>query len=298
MTILAAALLDEVLAACQANAAEAAAALGRAWGGSFDVSAEAAETYAPEIWPAGGPPAGLAIVLHVGSTAAVLCVPEATGLLPEWYAAPDATGESKLGALAQELGMLLLPDALAAERTSALRVESLAASLAEAEVAADAAVIRLRLVEAAGKEGDALLVWPVAKPAALALASGATPSAESPAAPLPSGATSAPAAETSTSREFRALPGYSRSLLRVQVPVSVRLAEKRESIREIVELAPGAILKFDKSCDELLQLYVGDCAVAEGEAVKVGDKFGFRVRAMLMPRERFEPVRPRRQQAG
>lgn len=298
MTTLAAALLDEVLAACQANAAEAAEALGRAWGGAFAVSAEAGGTYTTELWPSAAPPAGLAIVLRVGSAAAVLCVPEATGLLPTWYAAPDATGESKLGALAQELGMLLLPDALAAEKTSALRVESLAASLAQAEPAADAAVIRLRIAETAGKAGDALLVWPVAKPEGFVPAGGSTPPAESPPAPAVRSAASAAATAASTARDFAALPGYSRSLLRVQVPVSVRLAEKRESVREIVELAPGAILKFDKSCDELLQLYVGDCAIAEGEAVKIGDKFGFRVRAMLMPRERFEPVRPRRQAAG
>ena len=51
---------------------------------------------------------------------------------------------------------------------------------------------------------------------------------------------------------------------------------------------------FEKSCEELLQRYAGDKAIAEGEAVKIGEKFGFRVSAILMPQERFVTVAPRR----
>lgn len=87
------------------------------------------------------------------------------------------------------------------------------------------------------------------------------------------------------------LPTYSRSLLKVKVPVSVVLATKRESVHDVVELAPGTIVKFSKSCEESLHLYVGDQMVAEGEAVKVGDKFGFRVTAMTLPDEHFLKVR-------
>lgn len=91
--------------------------------------------------------------------------------------------------------------------------------------------------------------------------------------------------------DFSQLPAYSRSLLRIQVPVRVVLASRKESLKDIVELAPGTIIKFEKACDELLQLFVGDQPVAEGEAVKVGDKFGFRVLAMLLPEEHFLKVR-------
>ena len=43
-------------------------------------------------------------------------------------------------------------------------------------------------------------------------------------------------------------------------------------------------------------MVVGGNAVAEGEAVKVGDKFGFRITSMLMPQEHF--VKVKRPQAG
>jgi flagellar motor switch/type III secretory pathway protein FliN len=77
----------------------------------------------------------------------------------------------------------------------------------------------------------------------------------------------------------------------VHVPVRVVLATKKESVHDVVELAPGTIIKFAKSCDEPLNLYVGDQRVAEGEAVKVGDKFGFRVTGMTFPEEHFLKVR-------
>ena len=88
------------------------------------------------------------------------------------------------------------------------------------------------------------------------------------------------------------LPDYARSLLRVTVPVEVTLAEQRQPVDRIVELVPGAIIQFDKSCEEMLQLRVADHPIAEGEAVKVGDKFGLRITSIVLPEERFNAVRP------
>ena len=75
-------------------------------------------------------------------------------------------------------------------------------------------------------------------------------------------------------REF---PPYTRSLLRVRVPVVVTLAEKKQTLGRILEIGPGQILQFDKSCEEDLDLEVSNCKIAAGEAVKVGDKFGLRI---------------------
>ena len=87
------------------------------------------------------------------------------------------------------------------------------------------------------------------------------------------------------------LPDYTRSLLRIQVPVVVTLAAKRQSLSSIVELGPGSIIHFDKSCDEMLDLEAAGHPIASGEAVKIGDKFGLRITSMRMPEERFSPIR-------
>ena len=89
----------------------------------------------------------------------------------------------------------------------------------------------------------------------------------------------------------RRLPEYARSLLRIKVPVTVTLATSKQPIHSILELVPGSILHFDKLCDESLSLEVGGHALAVGEAMKVGDKFGLRLTSMVTPGERFQPVR-------
>jgi flagellar motor switch/type III secretory pathway protein FliN len=83
------------------------------------------------------------------------------------------------------------------------------------------------------------------------------------------------------------LPSYVRSLLKVEVPVRVTLAATKLSLQRILDLSPGVILQFNKSCDEPLTLEVGEQVVALGEAVKVGDRFGLSIKSISMPAERF-----------
>ena len=94
--------------------------------------------------------------------------------------------------------------------------------------------------------------------------------------------------------DFVHLPSYSRSLLKIEVPVVVTLATTRLPVSRILDMGPGTIVHFDKSYDSPLTLSVGHCDVAVGDAVKVGDKFGLRISSMVMPQEKFEPVRPKK----
>ena len=149
----------------------------------------------------------------------------------------------------------------------------------------------------AGEQAAQLtLIWPLATPDALfpEASEQEAPAEEAAAAEAPATEEASPAPVGGVNHirtvDFSSLPGYSRSLLKIRVPVRVVLASRKESLQDIVELAPGTIVKFDKACDELLHLHVGDQPAAEGEAVKVGDKFGFRVLAMLLPEEHFLKV--------
>jgi flagellar motor switch protein FliN len=65
-----------------------------------------------------------------------------------------------------------------------------------------------------------------------------------------------------------------RNLLRIKVPVTVTLASRKQAIGTIVDLAPGAILRFNKPCDEKLDLEVGTRRIAQGECVNVGGRLG------------------------
>jgi flagellar motor switch protein FliN/FliY len=87
------------------------------------------------------------------------------------------------------------------------------------------------------------------------------------------------------------LPHYTRSLLRIKIPVMVTLASKRQTLWGILELGPGSIIHFEKSCEEMLDLEAAGHRIACGEAVKVGDKFGLRVTSVRLPDERFQAIK-------
>ena len=166
-----------------------------------------------------------------------------------------------------------------------------------------AGMIPLEL-SAEGKQGTAWLIWPAAKPSDVA----GSPTAKSLDEPKPEsepGPTSTPQSaaaaeakpeslpEPSRGRgQVPDLPDYTRSLLKIKVPVVVTLAHERQPLARIVELGPGSIIQFEKSCEEMLEMDVGSCQVANGEAVKIGDKFGLRVTSIVLPEERFHAVKP------
>jgi flagellar motor switch protein FliN/FliY len=68
-----------------------------------------------------------------------------------------------------------------------------------------------------------------------------------------------------------------RRILRLQVPVIVKLAERKLSMSEVLRLGVGAIIEFSKASDEPLELLINNKAIGLGEAVKVGENFGLRI---------------------
>jgi flagellar motor switch/type III secretory pathway protein FliN len=299
--------LDAVVAACQAGAAEAAQALAR----GLDLAATIA-VGEPGAWQFAAPPPGcagpgLVLAFAVGNTGALLLVPEASGLLPPWYAAPDATGQSKLTTLAQELGMLLLPEEQMPEEFAAGRVGALVAACQRSGLGDGASLVPLA-ISAGEKTAQAMLVWPAVLPLqALAAAGDEAPapapgaaagSHETPPAPTAAERAEAPLEPPPTyapqeAGDLDVLPGYLRSRLRVRAPVVVTLASKRQTIGRILEIGPGSIVQFDKLCDEMLDLSVGNHLIARGEAVKIGEKFGLRITSLVLPEERFAPLKGR-----
>jgi len=311
-------IVPEVVASCKAGAEEAAVALGRGLDTEVRLSVGEPGSIDGQSLPEGLSGPGLAIVLTVGSTGALLLVPESSGVLPPWYGEPDPTGESKLATLAQELGVTLLPEEYMPGDFKAARVESLTDALTRGGVSDGAASLPLELQRPEGTGATAYFIWPALSPAAV-IAREAIPEAvpresapqeadaqqsrppaaateppEKSQAQPPSRPQSAPPAKQPGRKRgptVNDLPNFSRSLLQIKLPVVVTLARKRQPVGQILKLGPGSILQFDKSCEETLELEVGERPIATGEAIKVGDKFGLRIHSMILPEERFTPVR-------
>ena len=81
-----------------------------------------------------------------------------------------------------------------------------------------------------------------------------------------------------------------RSLLKIDVPVSVTLAQQQLPIERILKFVPGVMIQFDKACDTPLALEIDGVKIAEGEVVKVGDKFGLRLTEIAHPIQRWIPL--------
>lgn len=290
----------QVIATCQTNAEETAGALGRGLDGQFVVRVgEAAEPLKAASLSGGA----LVFALTIGDEHALVLLPDASGLVPEWTRNPDPTGESKLSTLAQELSLLLLPEDLMADAFSAAWVDDLQAAVARAQPSEESLGLELEVARDESL-GRMTLVWPVAD-AAAALGVSAGPAEEAvkeEAAPKESPA-AAPVREPVKSqskvlrwnpppRDLRDLPPNAVSLLRVNVLVSANLAGKKVRLNDVVELGPGSIITFDKPCSDPLELTVGSRPVAHAEAVKVGERFGVRVLDMILPEEHFRPMLP------
>ena len=80
---------------------------------------------------------------------------------------------------------------------------------------------------------------------------------------------------------------FCQSALQIEVPLVVSLASKKMSIEQVISMVPGMIVQFDKPCTSPMTVEVMDQPIALGDIVKIGDKFGVRVKDILAARERF-----------
>lgn len=83
-------------------------------------------------------------------------------------------------------------------------------------------------------------------------------------------------------------------ILHLEVPVIVKLAQRRLTLSEVMRFGVGAIIEFSKSSDEPLELLINNKSIALGEAVKVGENFGLRLNQIGDVRELIAAMGPAR----
>ncbi|MCA9293366.1 MAG: FliM/FliN family flagellar motor switch protein [Phycisphaerales bacterium] len=75
-------------------------------------------------------------------------------------------------------------------------------------------------------------------------------------------------------------------ILKLRVPVIVRLGERRMSLGDVVRLVPGSIIELPKNAEEELELLVNNRVIGAGTAVKVAENFGLRLTRLGSPKAR------------
>ena len=133
-----------------------------------------------------------------------------------------------------------------------------------------------------------LMVWPVSE---LKLLSQETPSGEDAASATPEESnSSASASEARTPLTPTSPPTQIQHLLNIPVNVMVCLAEKRMEMETLLTLTPGALITFNKSCEDLLEMYVNNNLYCRGEAIKIDEKFGLKINEVDVTEEQKESL--------
>jgi len=80
-------------------------------------------------------------------------------------------------------------------------------------------------------------------------------------------------------------------VLDIPITLSMELGRTRLSIRELLALSQGNVVRLDRPAGEPLDILVNGCLVARGEVVVVNDRFGVRIVEIVSPEERIKRLR-------
>lgn len=75
-------------------------------------------------------------------------------------------------------------------------------------------------------------------------------------------------------------------LMDVELPVMLRFGTRQATLREVLDLATGAVLELDREVQEPVDLILNGKLIARGEVVVVDGNYGLRVTEVASPQQR------------
>ena len=100
-----------------------------------------------------------------------------------------------------------------------------------------------------------------------------------------------PVAVTSSSTTCLSASECVGRILKLRVPVVVRLAQRPMKMSILMKMVPGTILEFDRRVDRELALLVSNHQIGVGFAVKADEHFGLRITFVGDVKQRIESLR-------
>lgn len=70
-------------------------------------------------------------------------------------------------------------------------------------------------------------------------------------------------------------------ILNMNVPVMVALGQTQISVKRLLQLSPGSVLKLNQSVSAPVELYLKDSKFATGDVVVVEDQFAIRIKSII-----------------
>lgn len=240
---------------------------------------------------------GVVVSLWVGAECLLCAIPESLPL-PEWYTQPDPNQQVRLDTLAMEWATHCLPEGLPGDTFTSDVVTSVWESISACEVSPQASWLPIDISTAEGPSPARLwLLWPSTtsprestpqwdpEPDAFTSVEGAVDSAAS----KNGSATAVEPAKAPVVVDAK-YAARRQTLLGIPVCINVQLAKKKIELGQLMNMGPGTIVTFEKSCEDLLDLYINNQLYCRGEAVKIGEKFGIKINEIGSIEERVSAV--------
>ena len=269
-------LIDQIFEGCRSNIGDLAQSLGANLSGEFQLEPGEEFKGPDEIISKVSEQPGIVVTLKYDGFGILCLIPEDLPI-PDWYKSPNDSQSAQLQTLPMEWSVGMVPMELEATEEKAITCENLRAHLEASKPTETARMLELSATVAAGETSATIhLVMPVANPITeqatdesavtsdAAEAEQTTPAATAPPEPEP-----APLDPALTRRVAR--------INKVPVNVIVRIAERKLELEQLRQIAPGALLMFDKPYDSPLDIYVDNRLYCRGEAVKIGETFGVKI---------------------
>lgn len=101
-----------------------------------------------------------------------------------------------------------------------------------------------------------------------------------------------PAISTSTDTHIGQLfrEGNLELLMDIELPVMLRFGSRQATLREVLDMATGAVLELDRQIEEPVDLVLNDKVIARGEVVVIDGDFGLHVTEVANPQQRVSSL--------
>jgi flagellar motor switch protein FliN/FliY len=84
------------------------------------------------------------------------------------------------------------------------------------------------------------------------------------------------------------MPNTINMLLDVNVPISVQLGQTRMSVRELLKMKKGQVVRLNSMAGEAVDVFISKKMLAKGEITVVDDKMSVRISQLYSAREKFK----------
>jgi len=86
------------------------------------------------------------------------------------------------------------------------------------------------------------------------------------------------------------MPNTINMLLDVSVPIAVQLGQTKMSIRDLLKMKKGQVVKLNSMAGEPVDVFISKKLLAKGEITVVDDKMSVRISQLYSAREKFKQL--------